>query len=1219
MPNRSHLIVKPPIGGMVKTTAYQSQPPFSSYSSMNMWPIDVLTGRAIMATRPPLETIPSPTGPCTLLTRVNGFATGKPYQSFIGAFNSDVYWWNGTGFTAATGSQASSIPTTRAVYAKVYLEEVFIGQTSSKPLVFNYDAGTVETMVETAGTAPSDCRIVETWKGALWLAGQLATPHILYGSRVGDPRDWDSSVPLEDTGGAFATTGDNAGLLNGPITAVMPHTSDVMIVSTIEGLVAMRGHPRDGGIFNPIEGSQYVLGQGAWCKGPGDVLYMLTPLGIMSLEPGSSAVPTPVSKKKIPEELLGLTYDYTDPKVSMIFDSRWNGIHILIRGAQEQGWFYNMTTGGFDRMQFNGYPFIVMEFPPFMTDQTNGIIYGGQILQHMDKFGSETVESGSVFGPIKLTEYAHEKARINSCRVILGRDTPTVVDSTIGISVGADGQDAINRIEIGTHQFTANLETAKDNNGVLFPHISGHAAGFTVAQSSGSLAIEELELSVEYAGANLMTRSPQIPIEGDPIDVTDPGNDFDDENWVGYSENTPAVPNCTLPDHTLFIDLQYLPTAWWDAVNSIGGDIRATDNVNNQLPVDVIEFNKIAKTGFMVVKITQQSPPTPVRLWVGNANVGPEAPASTFGQYNAYDTNWKAFYPSGGFNDRTVNLNHLTMTNQVDATCLSAGPIGNQATEYDFIDATNNYGRATAVVPSTYPVTFVVVAFLDTSDPLPCMGMRDNSGPTATNMEITANRTALIHRTDAGSTNTTLADEAQSGTLTATPLWRHCAATIVAADSRKAYLDGGNLGTNTTTITIAGGVLDEIIIGKGSRSGLSSASTPNKLTLAQLHDTERSACWVDYQFRMLDQVTFWGPWGAFIPVNPLPDPDDPGEVGTWSGYATATPISPSSNQTNWVHWIDLSRLPAAWWTAVSATGVDIRATDQSNIFIPIDVIDFDKVGSTGFATVKLSQPSTQAFPIRIWVGNATAITLPPATSYGRYNVYDSSYRGFWPSGGGADRTASQNTLTMVGATAGGVSGPIGNKATNYNGSSQYGHGSSNTIDSYPLALAAVVKPANITSKMASVSLNRTVFLGHSTLCHDVSAAPARIECRAYNQTAFAGSDVPVVPPTNWYHEVGFAASNRVRGCIVNGDGPDAASETSIRLHDYTRVSVGARLSGTSTIFWPWNGDISLVSIHSTTRGLTNAWADYQYEMLTQATFWAPSDWAWVAEVSSLPQ
>jgi hypothetical protein len=328
-----------------------------------------------------------------------------------------------------------------------------------------------------------------------------------------------------------------------------------------------------------------------------------------------------------------------------------------------------------------------------------------------------------------------------------------------------------------------------------------------------------------------------------------------------FSQSLPGNPPGSLDDFTLFLDMALLPDRLWGLFLSDGGNLIARKEDETRLPLDLILFDKDAKTGFLAFKYlgTKTTSPQAIRIDADPDQLVLPAADSEFGQYNAYDANWRAFYPNAGFNDRTQFLNHLTMTNQVDATCLAAGPMGNEGIRYAFIDATNNYGRATASVPGTYPMTLVIAALLAVNDALPCFGLRDQSAPDSTNAEITANRNASVHRTDAGNTSdTALASEAQSDTLATATVWRHIAGVFASSTSRTAYLAGGNDGNDPTEILIGSGVLDEIVVGKGSRSGITSNSTPNTLSIAQVHDVARTADWVAYQAAMLDQATFWG-------------------------------------------------------------------------------------------------------------------------------------------------------------------------------------------------------------------------------------------------------------------------------------------------------------------------------------------------------------------------
>lgn len=371
------LTVQPPLAGMVRRTGFQQRPEFTSYYSENFWPVDVGTGRAVTATRPGLANIAAPGTTVNGIVAVNGHATGKPFQSMLAASGGSLYWWDGTAWRYAIGAAKDAADTGRPVYGTPALQHAILCKQDSAPIDFNYVTGEAKLMAATAGAIPEDCRIAFTWEGGLWLAGAPEQPHVLNGSRTGDVYDFDFGVSNDDVGGAFTSSGDNELLLNGPITAGFSHTDDAAVISTMEGIVSFSGHPRRGGSPRLISGSTYILGQGAWAKTPGDTAYMLTPFGLMKLDPQPGAIVTPVSERLIPDELMGLPYDYENPTVAMCYDSRWKGLIIAVRGSEAQAWRYDLETGGFDKMSFEeGYPYVLFEFDPLAGEDTSGVLFG---------------------------------------------------------------------------------------------------------------------------------------------------------------------------------------------------------------------------------------------------------------------------------------------------------------------------------------------------------------------------------------------------------------------------------------------------------------------------------------------------------------------------------------------------------------------------------------------------------------------------------------------------------------------------------------------------------------------------------------------------------------------------------------------------------------------------------------------------------------------------
>lgn len=1247
--SRGTIIVQPPIGGISRRTTFQQQPPFSSYGSVNFWPIDAISGRITTATRPrlQLQTTPSETPPrVNMITPVNGSFSGQPFESLVANVKDSLYWWTGTAWQAATGTKAGSVDVDRAIYATPFLSKVYIPVETNKPIVFDYDTGAAEQIVETVGTAPSDCRISATWQGCVWLAGSVASgPHILYASRTGDAEDWDYTVAASDIGGAFFTGGQNEGLLTGPITALMPQTAETMLVSTVDGIMAMRGHPRRGGVFEPISKQQSVLGNGAWAKTPDNVVWFLSKQGLYKVEP-NSPVPVAVSREKIPRELIGLTYNYEDPTVCMAYDSMWDVIYITVRdNNQNQSWLFDPRTGGFHQMLMSANPWVMYEHMPFQTESASGVLFGrADGFWRFDIFGNQEDEMSSsiIVGPIQITENPNEIAKVVKLRTIFGRNTPdTDAAGTLIVCGGVDGQDAISRLMNGQHQYQVSIETLKHGNAVVYPHVAGSAIVFALTQSAGDIAIEQFVMDTQPMGMNNQLRTTQIAFSGEPS-ATIESVDFDALTWEGYSQATPDNAPSTLASFTHWIDLSGLPASWWAKVGPSGGDIRATDGSNNPLAMDLINFDAVTSTGFIAVKHSALTTAQPVRLWVGKSGMAQPLRTATYGRDNAYDSNWIAFWPDGGGTDRTVNANDLTHTNSTAGD--STGTIGVDATDYDEANhgASDSYATKASPGITTGVLTMVAVAkqnnLTDTPGRLCGLGTGTND-----NRRMNFQRSGTEGRVVCTEQNTSTGTATTSTSGIAATTYHHCASTFVSTTSRFAYVNGVAT-QNTTSITAPDAGTFTFVVGRAENPALATTTFQGDVCLLQLHNAVRSSDWVAYQAAMMNQATFWNTWSAFVTVNPGEgDPDlnitacPLGEVphtesGTWSGYAAATPDPLPSNAEGttflpyYSYWIDLSGMPASWWTAVAADGADIRATDSNNIFLPLDLIDFDAASDTGFAVVRHYAATGTAPQIRLWVGNASATAIPNCGAYGRYRAYDQYYQGFWPSAAGADRTQYNNDLTGFGDfIAGGVTGPIGNDATRYDGTDDYSKKTSTTTlptePSFTMSIACRVNSPDTFEVSAPFTIAKSSnqhYYGFHTVA---TTEPYTLVAYGPSVTWKANEkDFTSVDTWNMV-TVGFKANDD------GGMGARIIVDSTINFYGSFETQFIPKITGLDTLFVGattrdstdarifFDGDLCLASLSSVFR--PTVWSIYQSLMLVQGTFW--NTWVWTASSSSLTQ
>lgn len=511
------IFVHPPLAGTVKKFGWQAQAPYSSVASNNIWPVHPGADhdRRVSASRPSLSQLFALSN-VNLLCAVNGDGTHDPQVTFVAAADGVLYVWDGVGMTEVDEAFTPPLVSTgRPVYSTPYLLNVLIANDGA-PLVYNHAPVTLgddptarlTELTASVGTAPDNCRIVVSWQGCAVWSGSPGDAHVLFMSRTGDHTDYDYSAPFTDEGGAFATTGENEGLIGGPVTALIPQTADTLIVGCEDSMWALRGHPRRGGILEAISGRVGPQGQGAWCKTPGDRLFILTKGGLMTIDASPQAVPAELSRTRIPAELLGLVFDSRNPVVSMGYDSRWNMVHITVRGDEAQAWIYDPEDGGFHKQTYVEYPHVMLGFSTLDSATASGLLFGGAtgIYRH-DTTGDETIAANLKIGPIKISANATRKSLVQTGKFIFGGNS--TLNGTATLWTGHDGEEVYNNAihDRTSRGFSSSFQSLAANNGFMRPRLSGHAAIIELDVTDGELVFEGAELQVADAG---MIRTPRL-------------------------------------------------------------------------------------------------------------------------------------------------------------------------------------------------------------------------------------------------------------------------------------------------------------------------------------------------------------------------------------------------------------------------------------------------------------------------------------------------------------------------------------------------------------------------------------------------------------------------------------------------------------------------------------------------------------------------------------
>lgn len=472
------LRVEPPVGGIVRSASPQKQPPFTCFDSMNMFPFDSLDGHSAIATRPPLAAITPPGTPVNLLARLN-----LPTPFLFAAANGKFY----KRATAGSWSQISSsygVTAGRYVESVPYIKRLFI-LNNGVPIVYNDTDSTLVPWVATVGTVPTNARVGAVYEGTVW----LALDNVISGSRTGDPFDWDFSAA--DTGGAVSGTGNAFGLMTEPITALIP-LQDRMIIACESAMFLMTGHPRRGGRISLISDNVGILGPRAWCRSSQgrDAVFFISKMGLHATQVDAlraDIFATPISKKNIPEELINLPFDATDPTVSVAFDLRWDGVVITVRGDREQAWWYHVSNGGFSRFTCAEYPMGLFGYDGLMSEDASNVLFAGSGyggLASFDRTGSEQLpEAFIIAGPVNISESTQTASMINRADFVLGGRT-TDLDAVFSFHTGRNAQVAATRAqtEQPVRRFAVTADTLLKNRSVCYPQLTGSALALRIEQ-----------------------------------------------------------------------------------------------------------------------------------------------------------------------------------------------------------------------------------------------------------------------------------------------------------------------------------------------------------------------------------------------------------------------------------------------------------------------------------------------------------------------------------------------------------------------------------------------------------------------------------------------------------------------------------------------------------------------------------------------------------------
>jgi hypothetical protein len=499
------ITLQPPIGGLVRRLAYQSQSPYTTPSCDNVWPDDALASRERIGSRAGLANFSATDigGKVNLVADVGYVTGGAIATKIVVACDGTLYYhnagsWTSTGYTTLT----LDVPLTAAeLFGKLYIAN------SNGGAIVQYTASTnaAANIVASAGTAPTNCKIVVAWRSRLVAMGDTSAPHLIYMSKVDDPTNWDYAGTTATS--AWYGSGSDQGQLMEPITAGISHNSECLIIGCRSSLWVMRGDPRYGGRMVRLSGDIGIVDRRAWCYDTDGMLWFLSHDGLYRMEAGCGSQPTCVSREFLPEELLKT--DASLYTVSMAYDLRFRGIILTVAlnsGGGGTSWFIDTkTTQGavsFWPMTFNStrqafYAYSLRGYATSSADVSEVLIgCRDGVVRRFDRTSSTDAgtnfDSYIDYGPFPLGPPG-EMGLLQAMQVSCGTNSADVVSA---VRAGNSPQEAFDAGAFATHtHITAGL------NSWVYPRARGKAAVIRFSNATNSRwAMENVEIARVAAG-----------------------------------------------------------------------------------------------------------------------------------------------------------------------------------------------------------------------------------------------------------------------------------------------------------------------------------------------------------------------------------------------------------------------------------------------------------------------------------------------------------------------------------------------------------------------------------------------------------------------------------------------------------------------------------------------------------------------------------------------
>lgn len=530
MPEKQVVRVPWPKGGRSDRYGYQSQPPFTTPSSLNVWP-DAL-GRERGGSRPGfIKAFSTITGGSLLgLSSITYVPDSSSFiKTKLVAIDSTgaIFIDDGTGATISSVGSISVSSThlltmcerNQLLYIACHSDDQTLSDTTYRLATFDPVDNTDAVVVAAAGTIPRGCPCICTWRDRIVLAGGTTHPYGIFMSRQSDPEDWDYSA--EDDAAAVAVgVSDRTGLIGETVTSLSPVGDDCLMIGCPTSLWQMQGDPLAGGRLVNISREHGVVDRNAWCTTPDGLFVFLSADGLYATHAGcGGAAPKSLSRDRLPLELLNINRSTSGTIVSLAYDIRHRGIHIWVSDRTSANtdtgnshWFLDWKGKAFYDVQYSEArfdPWCAHSRKNFPSSEST-VIAGcrdGYLRKYVttadrdddgDASTEKKINSHVVLGPFGDEPDLSNDVRVDELEVIMSDDTSR---ANWAIFRGDTAEEALANVTAAQEASVGDLSAGRSYR--FHPRVRG-AAIFLKIHSTAAWAFEACRIVLARLGRTRM-------------------------------------------------------------------------------------------------------------------------------------------------------------------------------------------------------------------------------------------------------------------------------------------------------------------------------------------------------------------------------------------------------------------------------------------------------------------------------------------------------------------------------------------------------------------------------------------------------------------------------------------------------------------------------------------------------------------------------------------